>query len=232
LKTVEEIKAAIEAAVPGAGVEVVPNPSPAAQHSLRLAPQSAVSVATFLRDEGGLAFDFLSNVSGVDWPDKEIAEKVKVTRKVVKTADGVEQSVEETVDETRKRLEPGCLEVVYHLFSMALKEGPLVVRMRTANRSDQVELPSFTPVWRSAEFQEREVFDLYGVVFAGHPDLRRILMWDEFKDYPMRKDYVEPDDFEYEPTAHDDVLARAAAHKGGEQKGGEAGSQERGSGSE
>ena len=72
MKTVEEIKAAIEAAVPGAGVEVVPNPSPSAQHSLRLAPASAVAVATFLRDDAELAFDFLSNVSGVDWPDKEI----------------------------------------------------------------------------------------------------------------------------------------------------------------
>ncbi len=74
-------------------------------------------------------------------------------------------------------------------------------------------MPSLTPVWRSAEFQEREVFDLYGIVFTGHPDLRRMLMWDGFKDHPMRKDYVEPDDFEYEPTAHDEVLKRAQEHK-------------------
>jgi NADH-quinone oxidoreductase subunit C len=47
-------------------------------------------------------------------------------------------------------------------------------------------------VWRSAEFQEREAFDLYGIVFDGHPDLRRILMWEGFADYPMRKDYVPP----------------------------------------
>jgi NADH-quinone oxidoreductase subunit C len=87
--------------------------------------------------------------------------------------------------------------------------------MRTGNRGDQVELPSLTPIWRSAEFQEREVFDLYGVVFAGHPDLRRLLMWDEFQDHPMRRDYVEPDDFEYEPTPHEAVLARADAHKAG-----------------
>jgi NADH-quinone oxidoreductase subunit C len=217
---VEEIKAAIEAAVPGAGVEFVPNPSPSAQHSLRLAPESAVAVATFLRDDAELAFDFLSNVSGVDWPDKEIAEKVKVTRTVTKTVDGpegkVEQPVEETVEETRKRVEPGCLEAVYHLFSVEKKHGPLVIRMRTANRKDQTELPSLTLVWRAAEFQEREVFDLYGIVFTGHPDLRRILMWPEFKDFPMRKDYVEPDDFEYEPTAHDEVLKRAEEHRAAE----------------
>ena len=222
MKTVEEIKAAIEAAIPGAGVEIVPNPSPSAQHSLRLAPQHAIEVATFLRDNTELAFDFLSNISGVDWPDKEIAEKVKVTRTVTKTVEGpegtkVDQQVEETVDETRKRVEPGFLEAVYHLYSVAKKHGPLVLRMRTVNRTDQVELPSLTQVWRSAEFQEREAFDLYGIVFTGHPDLRRLLMWEGFKDHPMRKDYVEPDDYEWEPTAHDAVLARAQAHKDKEQ---------------
>lgn len=217
MKTVEEIKAAIEAAVPGAGVEVVLNPGPSAQHSLRLTPSSGVAVMTFLRDDLELAFDFLSNVTGVDWPDKEIAEKVKVTREVIKTVDGAEKKVQETVEETRKRTEPGCLEAVYHLYSVEKKHGPLVIRMRTANRSDQAELPSLTPVWRAAEFQEREVFDLYGIVFKEHPDLRRILMWDGFKDYPMRKDYVEPDDFEYEPTAHDEVLKWAQEHKSSEQ---------------
>jgi NADH-quinone oxidoreductase subunit C len=217
LKTVEEIKTAIEAAVPGAGVEFVSNPSPSAQHSLRIAPESAVVVATFLRDDPELAFDFLSNLTGVDWPDKEMAEKVKVTRQVVKTIDGVEQTVEETADETRKRVDPGYLEAVYHLFSVGKKHGPLVLRMRTVNRSDQVDLPSLTPVWRSAEFQEREVFDLYGIVFTGHPDLRRLLMWDGFKDHPMRRDYVEPDDFEYEPTPHDEVLRRALERTSKEQ---------------
>ena len=213
MKTIEEIKVAIEAAIPGAQLEIVSNPSPSAQHSLRLDHSHAVQVAKFLRDDEELALDFLSNVTGVDWPDKEITEKVKVTRTVTKTVDGVEQQVEETVDETRKHIEPGCLEAVYHLFSMARKHGPVILRMRTVNRTDQVEMPSVTPIWRSAEFQEREIFDLYGIVFTGHPDLRRLLMWDEFKDHPMRKDYVDPDDYEYEPTAHDSVLARAAAHK-------------------
>jgi NADH-quinone oxidoreductase subunit C len=213
LKTVEEIKAAIEAAVPGAGVEIVHNPSVSGQHSLRLDAAHAVAVATFLRDDADLALDFLSNATGVDWPDKEVSEKVKVTRTVTKTVDGVEQQVEETVEETKKHVVPGCLEAVYHLFSVAKRYGPVVIRMKTVNRTDQVELPSLTPVWRSAEFQEREIFDLFGIVFTGHPDLRRLLMWDEFKDHPMRRDYVEPDDFEYEPTAHDEVLKRAQEHQ-------------------
>ncbi len=213
MKTVEEIKAAIEAAVPGAGVEIVHNPSVSGQHSLRLDAAHAVAVATFLRDDADLALDFLSNATGVDWPDKEVSEKVKVTRTVTKTVDGVEQQVEETVEETKKHVVPGCLEAVYHLFSVAKRYGPVVIRMKTVNRTDQVELPSLTPVWRSAEFQEREIFDLFGIVFTGHPDLRRLLMWDEFKDHPMRRDYVEPDDFEYEPTAHDEVLKRAQEHQ-------------------
>jgi NADH-quinone oxidoreductase subunit C len=217
LKTVEEIKAAILAAVPGASVKVVPNPSPSAQQSLLIDAEHVTAIATFLRDDEELALDFLSNVTGVDWLDKEITEKVKVTRQVEKPVEGGEpgqiQIVDETVEETRKHVEPGYLEAVYHLFSVAKKHGPVVLRMRTANRKDRVDLPSLTPVWRSAEFQEREVFDLFGILFKGHPDLRRILMWDEFKDHPMRRDYVEPDDFEYEPTAHDDVLKRAQAHK-------------------
>lgn len=104
------------------------------------------------------------------------------------------------------------LEVVYHLYSVARRHGPLTVKCRTPNRTDDTAMPSVVSVWRSAEYQEREAYDLYGVVFTGHPDLRRILMWDGFADFPMRKDYKAPDNFEWEPTPHDEVLKRAAAH--------------------
>jgi NADH-quinone oxidoreductase subunit C len=221
VKTVEEIKAAIEAAVPGAGVTVIPNGSPSGQMSLLLDAEHAFAVAKFLRDDADLALDYLSNATGVDWLDKEVAEKIKVTKQVAKEVDGPDgkqvQMVDETVEEVRKRVEPGYLETVYHLYSVKKKHGPVVIRMRTKNRSDQVELPSLTPLWRGAEFQEREIFDLYGIVFNGHPDMRRILMWDDFKDHPMRKDYVEPDDFEYEPTAHDKVMERHKQHVAKEQ---------------
>ncbi len=102
-------------------------------------------MAIFLRDDDELALDFLSNATGVDWPDKEITEKVKVTKPVTKTVDGVEQTAEETVEETRKRVEPGCLEAVYHLYSVAKKHGPVILRMKTVNRTDPVFLPSLTP---------------------------------------------------------------------------------------
>jgi NADH-quinone oxidoreductase subunit C len=209
MKTAEEIVASIKTALPEAGVELVQNPSPSGQHSLLLAPADAVAVASFLRDDAELALDFCSNATGVDWPGKEVTEKVKVT----KVVDGAETVVEETI----KRIEPGYLEAVYHLYSVkhAFRgpAAPVVLRMRTVNRTDRVELPSLTPVWRSAEFQEREIFDLFGIVFTGHPDLRRILMWDGFEDHPMRRDYVDPDDYEYEPTPHDEVLKRAEQQK-------------------
>ena len=167
----------------GAGVEIASNPSPSGQHSLRLAPSHAVAVAKFLRDE--LFFDYLSNVTGVDWPEKIVKEKIKV-KKII---DGVEKEMEEVSD----RKTSAFLESVYHLYSMTLGHGPLVIRLRTVNRGDDVALPSLTPVWRSCEFQEREIFDLFGIQFQGHPDLRRILMWDNFVDHPMRKDYVPTD---------------------------------------
>ena len=200
--TVEELKADVEHAVPGAMLEIVVNPSVCAQHSVLVDREHGVAVATYLRDAAG--FDYCSNVTGVDWPSREVSEKIKVKTLV----DGEEKEVEQTV----KSLTPAYLEVVYHLYSMAKKTGPVVLRMRTEDREAKVHLPSLTPVWRSAEFQEREIFDLYGVVFDGHPDLRRILMWDGYVDHPMRRDYVEPDDYEYEPTAHDEVLRKTREH--------------------
>jgi len=209
LETLEQIKARAEAAVPGAKLEIVPNDSPSGQRSILVDPAHGIAIAKFLRDDPQLKFDYASNVTGVDWLDMVLKEKVKV-KKVV---DGVEKELEE-VKETKRA---GYLEAVYHLYSMALKHGPVVIRMRAANRLE-AHLPSLTPVWRGCEFQEREIFDLYGIVFDGHPDLRRILMWDGFKDFPMRKDYVEPDDYEYEPTPHDDVLEKAKQHFEGEAK--------------
>jgi NADH-quinone oxidoreductase subunit C len=182
----EQVKTAIEAAVPGCRVEMLTNGSPSEQHSLILDHEHAVEIARFLRDDAELRLDFCSNVTGVDWLDSEVSEKVKTTKLV----DGVET----TVDEVRKTKTTGRLEVVYHLFSIEKKHGPVILRLRTENRTDKTQVPSLTPVWRSAEFQEREAFDLYGIMFEGHPDLRRLLMWDEFEDHPMRKDYVPPAD--------------------------------------
>jgi NADH-quinone oxidoreductase subunit C len=204
METLAQIKSRIEGAVPGAKIEMMQNASPSQQHSLKIDNEHARDVAKFLCDDPALRLDFCSNVTGVDWLDRT----VKKTVKVKKVVDGEEKEVDETAEEKI----PGYLEAVYHLYSMTHKHGPVIIRMRTADRAENASLPSLTPIWRSAEFQEREIFDLYGVRFDGHPDLRRILMWDEFEDYPMRKDYREPDDYEYEPTPHDDVLEKAKRH--------------------
>ncbi len=206
MESLEQIKKRIEAAVPGATISIVPNPGPANQPSLLLDRDHATAVARFLRDDPALLLDLCSNATGVDWLER----KVRQTAKVKQVVEGVEKEVNVVSEE----IIPPYLEAVYHLYSVAHKHGPVIVRMRTAGREAGTRLPSLTPIWRSAELQEREIFDLYGIYFDGHPDLRRILMWDEFTDHPMRKDYVPPDDFEYEPTPHDEVLARAKEHYG------------------
>jgi len=91
-------------------------------------------------------------------------------------------------------LKQGYIEVVYHLYSVALKQGPVVLKVRAPRELEPCRMPSLTPLWRGCEFQEREAYDLFGVKFDGHPDLRRILMWDEFQDHPMRKDYAPPEE--------------------------------------
>ena len=204
MESLEEIKARAEAAVPGAKIDIVPNPGPSQQSSLLIDNEHAAAVAKFLRDDPALRLDFCSNATGVDWLDRTVKKTVKVKTIV--------EGIEKEVDQTTEEFLLGYLEAVYHLYSMTHKHWPVIIRMRTKDRADGARLPSLTPIYRSAEFQEREIFDLYGVLFDGHPDLRRILMWDEFVDYPMRKDYREPDDYEYEPTPHNDVLEKAKQH--------------------
>lgn len=201
VESLEELRTRLIRELPGARIDLVPNPAVPGQGSLAVDPAHAPAVARLLRDAPDLRLDFCSNVTGVDWPDRD--EKVILR----KTVDGVENEV------TEVQRRPGYLEVVYHLYSVALGSGPVILRQRTSNRTSEVDVTSLTPVWRSCEFQEREVFDLFGVRFSGHPDLRRILLWDGFKDHPMRRDYIPPDDYEYEPTPHDEVLERAQRHR-------------------
>ncbi|MEC7882997.1 MAG: NADH-quinone oxidoreductase subunit C [Verrucomicrobiota bacterium] len=149
----------------------------------------ATEIAKWLRDDDSFLLDYCSNVTGIDYLDREIKEKVEN---------------EEGKMETVTRTDPSRIEVVYHLYSMEKRTGPITIKQRTDRNKPEVQ--SLTPVWRSCELQEREIFDLFGVNFISHPDQRRILMWDEFEGHPMRKDYVEPFDYEWEPTPHDEIL--------------------------
>ncbi|MFU8847248.1 MAG: NADH-quinone oxidoreductase subunit C [Opitutales bacterium] len=153
------------------------NAGPSGQNALVVEPEFAVDLALFLRDDPELLLDYCSNVTGIDWPEGS-----------------AKASTMGQDEDTDRRPEGAHLEVVYHLYSVALRHGPLILRLRTADRAEKARLPSLTSVWKSAELQEREVYDLYGITFERHPDLRRILLWNEFEGHPMRKDYEVPDE--------------------------------------
>jgi NADH-quinone oxidoreductase subunit C len=79
-------------------------------------------------------------------------------------------------------------EVVYQLTSLKHNHS-LVVKARCHGRENP-SLPSVVGLWRGADFQEREIYDLFGIIFEGHPNLRRIVLWDGFEGHPLRKDYL------------------------------------------
>jgi NADH-quinone oxidoreductase subunit C len=79
-------------------------------------------------------------------------------------------------------------EVVYHLYSME-KKHRLRIRVIVEEGEDTEVVPTVSDIWRAADWGEREVWDMYGIRFEGHPNMRRILMYEEFEGYPLRKDY-------------------------------------------
>jgi NADH-quinone oxidoreductase subunit C len=81
-----------------------------------------------------------------------------------------------------------CFEVVYQLTSMKHNHS-LVVKTRCYER-DNPSLPSVVGLWRGADFQEREIYDLMGISFDGHPNLKRIVLWEGFDGHPLRKDFL------------------------------------------
>ena len=81
-------------------------------------------------------------------------------------------------------------EIVYHLTSIA-RNASAVLKARVYGR-EAPELPSVTGIWQGANLQEREAFDLMGVTFTGHPNLKRMLTWEGFQGHPLRRDYLEP----------------------------------------
>jgi NADH-quinone oxidoreductase subunit C len=141
---------------------------------ISVAPEGLAEVARFLRDEAELRFDMLHCVSGVDYfePDEKKAAKVD--------------------------WEPH-VEVLYHLSStvhkhrLALKV--VLPRWKHGVEGRLPEVPTVSDVWRTAAWHEREVYDLVGVRFLGHPDLRRILCPEDWEGHPLRKDYREPTDY-------------------------------------
>ncbi len=134
-------------------------------------PGDLLEVCRFLRDDDRLAFDMLNCISGVDYlePDPKKAPKA-----------GFEPHVE----------------VVYHLQSFRHRHRFVVKvslpRWKDGKPGELPEVPSVNPLWRAADWHERETYDLVGVVFTGHPDLTRILLADDWVGHPLRKDYEYP----------------------------------------
>ncbi len=119
--------------------------------TIYIRPYSLITVCEFLRDEPGLTFKFLSDITAVDlYPN-----------------------------------EPR-FEVVYHLLSLQTA-ARLRLKVRTSGENPRVD--SLVPVYPCADAFEREVFDLFGIQFAGHPYLRRILLPEDWEGHPLRKDY-------------------------------------------
>jgi NADH-quinone oxidoreductase subunit C len=134
-------------------------------------PGDLVAVCRFLRDDSRLRFDLLNCVSGVDYlePDAKKAPKAG--------------------------FDPH-LEVVYHLSSVAHRHR-FVLKVNLPRWKDNKpgalpEVPSVASLWATADWHEREVYDLCGVCFAGHPDLTRILLSEDWVGHPLRKDYEFP----------------------------------------
>jgi len=110
-----------------------------------------VEICRFLHDDQDLAFNHITDVTAVDYPN----------------------------DEER-------FEVVYHFYSIPKNQR---IRLKARVREEDCAIDSVSGIWQGANFMERETYDLMGIRFNGHPDLRRILLTDDFDGHPLRKDY-------------------------------------------
>ena len=138
---------------------------------IEIAPDGLVEVCRYLKTEPDLRFDMLCDLTVVDYFEPDAKKAAKVT------------------------WQPH-LEVVYHLWSVPNKVSLVLKVMLPRWKSDQPgelpEVPTVSHVWRTADWHEREAYDLCGVYFTGHPNLRRILCPEDWVGHPLRKDYEMP----------------------------------------
>lgn len=138
---------------------------------IEVAAERWLEIARFLKSDPQLSFNYLNCITGVDYVHTDPKKAAKAS------------------------WEPH-LDVVYHLTSLAHRHR-LVVKIMLPRWSDEdsellPQMPSVASVWRTADWHEREVYDLIGVEFTGHPDLRRILCPEDWQGHPLRKDYEMP----------------------------------------
>jgi len=130
--------------------------------------ENLFEIALFLRDNEETLFDSLMVLSGVDDAN---GEKIK----------------EEDGSETIKG---GTLSVYYHLYSIKHRHK---LTLKVSTDREKPEIVSVSSIWLTANWHEREAYDMYGIRFLNHPDLRRILMPYDWEGYPLRKDYKNPE---------------------------------------
>jgi len=139
-------------------------------------------ICVALRDEEPFNFEQLIDISGVDYLDYGISEWV--TDKA--TGSGFERGVDNSHQQRVTAWEKPRFGIVYHLLSVSRNQR---LRVRVFAEGEPPLLASVIDIWASANWYEREVFDLFGIVFDGHPDLRRILTDYGFIGHPFRKDF-------------------------------------------
>lgn len=167
----EKLGSALSSLIIGCEQEVTLETTPSYFHAL----------CKELKQDPAFQFDTLIDVCGVDYLDYGTAEWE--TRKVTST--GFSRGVEKEASTTEFQ-QPERFAVVYHLLSTTLNQR---LRVRVFLEKEHLFIDSVTDIWPAANWFEREVYDLYGILFKGHSDLRRILTDYGFIGYPFRKDF-------------------------------------------
>ncbi len=178
----DTLRAALESTFTGDGFALL---GEATELTLECAPGALIETATTLRDDDAFRFDTLIDLCGVDY--LSYGEDEWNTRTATGTgfSRGVER--EPVITDYVSEFEPRRFAVIVHLLSVATNRR---LRLRCFTGSANPPLvPSLVPVWAGANWYEREAFDLYGIVFDGHPDLRRLLTDYGFIGHPFRKDF-------------------------------------------
>ena len=98
-----------------------------------------------------------------------------------------EQMIDLTAVDYLNHEKKARFQMVYHFFSLSLQHR---LRLKCFITEDDLKCASISKIWLAADWYERECYDMYGIIFSGHPNLKRILMYDEFKGHPLRKDYL------------------------------------------
>jgi len=161
-------------------------PSNCGELTFELDKDDLTEVATALRNEADFGFEMLMDVCGVDYLNYGSDEWMTNDATATGFSRGVER--EPVILDEADEFDPQRFAVVYHLLSL---QHNLRLRLRVFTGTNNPPIVrSVVDIWNGANWFEREAFDLYGILFEGHPDLRRILMWETYSEgHPLRKDF-------------------------------------------